>query len=239
MAPALLIDQLAVRRGRQSVLQDVSLTIRGAGLVGLVGPNGGGKSTLLAVITGLLAPTAGRITVMGLKPAKAAPQLGFVPQAARFDRAFPITLRGLVETGQLGPGLWRRQGSAAMAERALDDVGVAHLAGRPLSALSGGELQRGLIARALALSPGMLLLDEPTASVDADHSARLFDLLCDLARRIPVVVVSHDLAQIAAHADRVYCVNGRLWPAARHDSAAALAGEIFKDPADCRHRVPA
>lgn len=241
-AAPLRIDGLSLRRGGQEVLDAVSLRLDGPGLYGVIGPNGGGKSTLLNVILGLIAPTRGEVSVFGQSPTKAAHRIGFVPQAAKFDRGFPITLKGMVETALLGPGLRsgrpKPEGGARVAG-ALEATGIAALAGRRLSALSGGELQRALIARALATSPDMILLDEPTASVDQAHVGLLFELLCDLGQGRPVVVVSHDLAQIAAHCTQIFCVNRQLWPAPAGADAAALAHEIFGGPAHCRHRETA
>ena len=231
----LSIEQLVVHRGRQAVLQNVSLHLDGPGLYGLIGPNGGGKSTLLSVISGLLPASSGTVEVLGEAPRRAAPRMALVPQAAKFDRAFPVTLRGLVETALLGPGLISRPSPDARSrvDDAMVKTGISALADRPLSALSGGELQRGLIARALAVAPEFLLLDEPTASVDQDHADRLFELLCDLAQTIPVLVVSHDLAHVAAHCEQVFCVNRTLWEATRHATAADLAAEIFTRPVHC------
>lgn len=235
MTPLLVCDGLRVTRGQQSVLEDVCLRIDGPGLCGVVGPNGGGKSTLLHVLCGLLPPSRGKVQVLGQSPEKAAARLGLVPQAANFDRGFPVTLRRLVETALLGPGLFTRAkaSDAARVDAALAQADVSALASRPLSALSGGELQRGLIARALATEPAMLLLDEPTASVDQRYADRLFELLCDLSQRIPVLVVSHDLAHIAAHCSRVFCVNRRLWEAPARATAADLAAEIFTRDIHC------
>lgn len=238
----LSIERLVVHRGRQAVLQNVTFGLEGPGLYGLIGPNGGGKSTLLSVITGLLPASSGKVEVLGQPPHRAAPRLALVPQAAGFERNFPITLQGLVETALLGPGLFSRPAPDARArvDDAMAKTGISHLAGRSLSALSGGELQRGLIARALAVAPEFLLLDEPTASVDQDRADRLFELLCDLAQTIPVLVVSHDLAHVAAHCRQVFCVNRTLWEATRHATAADLAAEIFTRPVHCsRNEVAA
>lgn len=231
----LTIDHLMFSRGKQLVLDDVSLQINEPGLYGLIGPNGGGKSTLLKVICGLLQPTGGQIEVLGGAPQQMSPKLALVPQAADFDRAFPVTLRGLVETALLGPGLFAKPDSA-MTEQvdiAMEQAGIAALANRRLSALSGGELQRALIARALAVNPAFLLLDEPTASVDQKHANRLFELQCDLGQNIPVLVVSHGLAHIAAHCSRVFCVNQKLWEAQQHASAGELAEQIFTQEVHC------
>jgi len=134
------IEKLAVNRGRQAVLHDVSLRLDVPGLYGLIGPNGGGKSTLLSVISGLLPATSGKVDVLGTTPRKAGPRLGLVPQAAGCDRQFPTTLRGLVETALLGPGLFARPPSdgADRVTKALTDTGTTALASRSLSALSGG-----------------------------------------------------------------------------------------------------
>lgn len=236
----LIIDNLAVYRGRQVVLRDVSLKINGPGLYGVIGPNGGGKSTLLSVICGLLPHNKGRIEVFGTTPKKAAPRLALVPQAAGFDRSFPITLRELVETARLGPGLFKQTGQDSLdqVESALNKTGTLALAERPLSALSGGELQRSLIARALATNPEFLLLDEPTASVDSDHADRLFELLCDLGQKIPVLVISHGLGHVAAHCNRVFCVDKTLWEAKDTATTVALAAEIFSKQIQCdKHKV--
>jgi zinc transport system ATP-binding protein len=238
-APAVLIEALTLRRGGQDVLSDVSLRLDEPGLYGLIGPNGGGKSTLLNVITGLLPPTSGKVSVFGQTPVRAAPRIGFVPQAESFDRGFPITLQGMVETALVGPGLrgwWSSSRHQERVSKALEATNTTALAKRPLSALSGGELQRALIARALATEPQMLLLDEPTASVDQSHVAALFGLMCDFGQTMPVIVVSHDLAQIAAHCKQVFCLNRELWAAAENADASMLAAEIFGGPAYCSRK---
>lgn len=231
------IDHLTFSRGAQVVLDDVSLNIDKPGTYGVIGPNGGGKSTLLKLICGLLEPNSGYIQVLGGKPSQVSPNLALVPQAADFDRAFPITLRGLVETALLGPKLFSKPLAKRVAteriDAAMEQAGVAALADRRLSALSGGELQRALIARALAVNPDLLILDEPTASVDQKHANYLFELLCDLGQTKPVLVVSHDLAHVAAHCHRVFCVNQSLWEAKLHASAGELAEQIFTQQVHC------
>ena len=232
---ALEVTDLDVFRGQQRVLEHVALTLEGPGLYGLIGPNGGGKSTLLSVVTGSLPPARGHVRVFEQPPHQAASRLALVPQAASFDRSFPVSLEGLVGTALIGPGLFSRpgtEGPARVAE-ALEKTGTLALAARPLSSLSGGELQRGLVARALAVKPDLLLLDEPTASVDQNHADRLFEMLCDLAQTISVLVVSHSLAHVAAHCERVFCVNRRLWEAEHHKSTVELAAEIFSREIYC------
>ncbi|GAA6200465.1 ATP-binding cassette domain-containing protein [Aquicoccus sp. SU-CL01552] len=134
------IERLVVHRGQQAVLQNVTLRLERPGLYGLIGPNGGGKSTLLSVICGLLPASAGRVEVLEETPRRAAPRLALVPQAATFDRAFPVTLQGLVETALLGPRLFSRPmaGAGKRIADAMAKTGISDLADRPLSALSGG-----------------------------------------------------------------------------------------------------
>lgn len=234
----LTIQDLTFQRGTQIVLDQITLQINQPGLYGVVGPNGGGKSTLLKVICGLLEPSQGRIEMLGGLPKNTSPQLALVPQAAEFDRSFPINVRGLVQTALLGPKLFAKPDKAMKqgVEEAMSKAGVLELAERPLSALSGGELQRALVARALAVKPAFLLLDEPTASVDQAHGNRLFQLFCDLGKEIPVMVVSHDLANIAAHCERIFCVNRTLWEARKHATPAELAEQIFTQKIHCSKR---
>jgi zinc transport system ATP-binding protein len=234
----LSIDGLTVARGHQIVLRDVSLVLDGPGLFGLIGPNGGGKTTLLSVICALLPFSRGTIRLLGLPPRRAIGRVALVPQVSGFDRGFPITLRGMIETALVGPGLFSRPGSrgAERVESAMAQTGISALANRPLTALSGGELQRGLVARALAVEPGFLVLDEPSASVDPHHADRIFDLLCECSRRIPVLLASHDLARVAAHCDGVFGVDRQVWQIGRGASVADLAAEIFRADASCaRH----
>jgi zinc transport system ATP-binding protein len=199
--------------GGLNAIEDVSLSIVQGEFLALVGPNGGGKSTLLKVVLGLLEPRAGTVRVFGNSPADSRRRLGYVPQAARFDRDFPISVNELVAQARLdGAHLFARPTAAdrAAVAAALEEMRIGHLSRRPVAALSGGELQRALIARALAGGPDLLLLDEPTASVDARMGETIYDLLVRLNARITLVVVSHDIGFVTAHAGRVACLNRTL-----------------------------
>ncbi len=198
-------------------LEGVSLRVERGERLGILGPNGGGKSTLVRIILGALSGYTGRVAVFGVSPAKAraAGLTAYVAQRAGVERAMPMSVRQIVA---LGAG-WREAGWRGLSadtrrrvDHAMGLVGVDVLAERPVAALSGGELQRVLIARALAASPRLLLLDEPTVGIDVSGQ-RLFAELLDRIRGslgITTVVVSHDLRAIAAGSDRVACLARRL-----------------------------
>ena len=181
------------------VLEDVNLTIYDRESVCMVGPNGGGKTTLLRLLLGQLRPTQGEILIFGQPPEQARLRLGYMPQRSEYDPLFPVTVMDVVLMGRLGqPGLrgwlgWHGAGDRRAAREALEQVHMADAAQRPFIALSGGQRQRVLIARALCCQPELLLLDEPTANVDSLVEARLFDELRQLGQRMTIVLVSHDL----------------------------------------------
>jgi zinc transport system ATP-binding protein len=195
------------------VLEGISLDILDGEFLGVVGPNAGGKSTLLKLILGLQEPVSGQVRVMNKPPRESRRQIGYVPQYPAFNRDFPITVEDTVLMGRLGDtgflGGYRRQ-DREIAQRVMGETEVADLAGRQLSTLSGGQLQRVLVARALACQPRILILDEPTANIDMRVETDIFDLLKQLNRRMTIVVVSHDVGFISRYVDRVACLNRTL-----------------------------
>ncbi|WP_295883900.1 ABC transporter ATP-binding protein [uncultured Thiohalocapsa sp.] len=219
--PAIDIAGVHFAYGEVPVLEDVSLTVAAGEFLGIVGPNAGGKSTLLKLILGLLKPSAGRIRVLGEPPRRARRHIGYVPQYPGFARDFPISVEDVVLMGRfglgagLGSGLggrlgpWTRNDRAAAAA-ALDEVEALDLRRRQIGTLSGGQLQRVLLARALVGEPNLLILDEPTANIDQRLEGEIFELLAQLNRRLTIVVVSHDIAFISAYVSRVACLNRTL-----------------------------
>jgi len=194
---------------REEVLHNVTVRIDEKNLVAVVGPNGGGKSTLVRLALGLLKPLRGSVRLFGAPPERTRASIGYVPQHLHFDPAFPVTalevvLMGRVDRHRMGP--YRRADRDA-ALSALERVRLAHMAGRGFSRLSGGERQRVLIAQALVSDPRLLLLDEPTANVDAAVEQEIYELLHALNERITVVAVSHNLSVVTRHASHVACVN--------------------------------
>ncbi len=207
---AIAVHDLSFAYDGPLVLRDVNLTVQEGEFVGIVGPNGGGKTTLLKLILGLLEPTGGEVRVFGERPQKARRRCGYVPQVFHYDRQFPVTVEDVVLMGRLGcgPGLgpYSRADRRA-AEEALAQVGLADLGGRSFADLSGGERQRTLVARALTTHPDLLMLDEPTANVDAAAEGELYRLLGELNRTMTIVVVTHDLAFVSGSLKSVICVS--------------------------------
>ena len=217
--PAIELDHVSFSWGRQAgdrALDDVSLRVEQNDFLGLIGPNGGGKTTLLKVMLGLLSPQAGRVRIFGQPPRQASRRIGYVAQHTAIDPQAPATVMDVVLMGRLSRSTWASWGMRyskadhAAAEEALARVGCASFARRPIQALSGGQRQRVLIARALAGEAELLLLDEPTTGVDMFAEQGLIGLLTELNTRLPIVIVSHDIAFVSRRLTRVACLNRRM-----------------------------
>ena len=211
--PVIQVQDVSFSYGDALVLEQVCLRVEAGEFLGLVGPNAGGKSTLLKLILGLQEPQSGCVLVLGQPPRQAARRVGYVPQFPSFPRDFPISVEQVVLMGRLGVGSslgWYRKSDRAAALRALREVEAADLAKRPIGTLSGGQLQRVLLARALVGEPEILILDEPTANVDQRAETDVFDLLAELNKRLSILLVSHDIAFISSYVSRVACLNRTL-----------------------------
>lgn len=212
------------------VLEEVSFSIQERSFISIVGPNGGGKTTLLKLMLGLLNPSRGTITVFGMPPDKARTSVGYMPQYIQFDPHFPVTVLDVVLMGRLRKGM--RLGPYGKKDRAacldaLRKLEMHDARNRPFGALSGGQRQRVLMARALAAEPQLLLLDEPTSNVDMAVETELFELLHALSDVITVVVVSHDLGFVSQYVERVVCVNRRVFVHPTTAITGAMINELY------------
>jgi zinc transport system ATP-binding protein len=195
------------------VLQGVNLDVRQGDFIAVIGPNGGGKTTLLKLILGLLTPDQGSINVLGLPARRASHRIGYVPQEVYGNRDFPITAIDVVTMGLLKPGRRFVRGTRrdrADALEALETMDMTPYAGVRIDELSGGQRQRVLIARAMITKPTLLLLDEPTSSIDARGQADFFRLLKQINDEVTILIVSHDLMVISTYIKSVACVNKHL-----------------------------
>ena len=210
-------------------LEDVNLTVEPGESGCIVGPNGGGKSTLLKLLLGLIEPSRGTVRLFGLPPEEGRRRVGYMPQYHLLDQVFPITVFEVVLTGRMHSWrpFWYGRADREAARRALAEIGLSSLADRKFSALSGGQRQRVLIARALVCEPELLLLDEPTANIDPGAEERFYGLLDELRRRMTVLTVSHDLGFVNREVDVVICVNRRVVKHHAADFSAETADAIY------------
>ncbi len=214
-------------------LEGVNLIVEAHDFLGIIGPNGGGKTTLLKVMLGLIKPDRGRVTILGKSPAQSRAYLGYIPQHTVFDRDFPISVWDTVLMGRYSrAGLLRRYRPAdrAAAESALRAVGMYDLRQRPIGKLSGGQQQRAFIARALVSEPKVLLLDEPTASVDPTVQTEFYDLLAKLKHQIAIVLVSHDVGAVSVYVDKIACINHQLFYSGTKNISADTLETVYKCP---------
>ncbi len=209
-----------------SILENINMLIEKGDFAGLVGPNGGGKTTLLKLILGLYKVQSGKISILG-KPLKHQRKLiGYVPQYANFNSDFPISVQDTVLQGRLG--VTRLFGGYSLndkhiAKKVMQETEIINLANRSIQSLSGGQMQRVLVARALASEPEILLLDEPTANIDQRAEKDIFDLFKSINERMTILIISHDIGFVSDYINKVFCLNKTL---VCHDSSPVTSDTI-------------
>ena len=208
---AIVLENLSFAFHQRPVLENVNLRVKKGEFASIVGPNGGGKTTLLKLILGLIQPDTGMVRIFGRLPEQARQEIGYMPQYAHLDMNFPATVLDVVLMGRLGTKkFWFSRQDRQEAHLAIEEVDMAAYTHTGFSELSGGQKQRVLIARALCSSPSILLLDEPTANVDHETEENLFSILQKLNATMTILLVSHDLGFVSKYVKSVICVNRRV-----------------------------
>lgn len=238
MEPLIAIEHLTYGYEQRAVVEDVSLRIVPEDFILLIGPNGGGKTTLLKLILGIISPWSGTIRFRG----DAQGRLGYVPQFANFNRTFPISVLDMVLTGCLSREnyyLRRRNADREKAAAILAKLGLIERQGTNISDLSGGQLQRVLIARALVSDPLILFLDEPTTSMDASSQSGLLELIDSLRSHMAIVVVTHDPTPYAHRYDHIACLNRELHYHQRGELDSPTLEKVYGCPVEILgHGIP-
>jgi zinc transport system ATP-binding protein len=230
---AVRLENVHVSYNHHPVLEDINLKVAEHDFLGIIGPNGGGKSTLLRVLLGLVKPARGQVTVLGGPPERSRSRMGYVPQHSSFARDFPASVRDVALMGRYGrTGLIRPYGKQdrEAADRALERVGMLDNASTQIGELSGGQQQRAFIARALVSEPELLLLDEPTASVDSAMQTDFYELLEQLKKDITIILVSHDIGAVSVFVDKIACLNVQLYYHGSREITPEILEATYKCP---------
>lgn len=228
----LAVQNLCVHLGGRLVLDSVSLSVRPGDFIALIGPNGGGKTTFLRAALGLIPLTSGTVSLFGGAPQATRARVGYLPQRTDFDATFPITGREVVASGQL-VGLTGRDRGTISINQALEEVGMQAVADRAIGHYSGGQLQRLMLARALVGNPELLLLDEPTAHLDAQFNGSFYDLLARIQERMPIVMTTHDIGAVSTYVKSVGCLSRKLY----YHGTRELTHEMLEQAYGCPMEV--
>lgn len=220
--PIATINNITAGYESDPVLRNIHIDIFNRDFIGIIGPNGGGKTTLIKVLLGILKPFKGAVVFPSGKI-----RIGYLPQASQIDRSFPITVKEVVQSGLEPANKWNPVLSAVQKKKAiqlLEESGLAGLAKRPVGALSGGQLQRVLLCRALINNPDLLVLDEPNTYVDKNFEYELYQWLKELNNKMAIILVSHDIGTISSLVKTIACVNGDL----HYHPSNTISAELLK-----------
>ena len=226
--------------GKLPVLEDINFSVEQNDLLAIIGPNGGGKTTLLKIILGLIKPDSGTVEVFGGDPKEGRKSIGYLPQYTHFDLNFPINVFDLVIMGRYKGLLkkYSREDRESVAET-LKIVRMFKYRNRHISMLSTGQLQRVLIARALVREPELLLLDEPMASLDPEMQISIYELLLELNKKMAVVFVTHDIGAISVYVEKIACLNHKLFYHGPKEGSLGKLEEAYRCPVEIlAHGIP-
>jgi zinc transport system ATP-binding protein len=246
MQKLLDVQHISVAYGAKTVLRDISFTLWENDFLGMIGPNGGGKTTLLKAILGLLKPSAGQIIFYENGQSAAGLKIGYLPQINQIDKDFPISVFEVVASGLMAEKKsWRRYSGEQQQQinATLVRMGMSEKAKCPVGELSGGDLQRVLLGRAIVSHPKIMILDEPNTYVDKFFESRLYQLLEEINRDISIILVSHDTGTILPLVKNIACVNETLHYHAGNNLSEEWLGQVYHCPielighGDFPHRV--
>jgi zinc transport system ATP-binding protein len=233
---AVEIQNLSMDYENLNALKDVDLTIKDKEFVAILGPNGGGKSTLLKVILGLIKPTSGQVKVYDENPHNKRNSIGYVPQFSSFEKTFPINVIDVVLMGRLkfGMNFLRKYSKEDMeyAKNIMNMLEIYELRNRQIGQLSGGQMQKVLIARALCTEPKLLLLDEPTASLDVQSKISIYSLLKNINKDMTIIVVTHDTGFVFSYIDKIACLNQKLFYHGEPELDRDIMDSVYGCPVD-------
>ncbi|MHC1592874.1 MAG: metal ABC transporter ATP-binding protein [Methermicoccaceae archaeon] len=215
------------------ILEDVALSIRQNDFLAIIGPNGGGKTTLLKVILGLITPDKGEVKVFGKTPEEGRKLIGYLPQYTLFNPDFPVSVLDVVIMGRYN-GTFKSysEKDKQIALDALKTVGMLEFKDRQIGRLSGGQIQRVFVARAIAREPKMLLLDEPMASIDPEMQKSFYNLLSELKKKMAIVLVTHDIGVVSVYVDEIACLNRKLFYHGAQEVGLKTLEEVYHCPVE-------
>ena len=216
------LDNISFSYNKDEFLKNINFSIYENDFVGIVGPNGGGKTTLLKLILGLLEPKKGKIYVFGKSPKNARYKIGYLSQFKNIDFDFPVTAEEIVLLSRIGNKVFKRYNreDKEIVEKVLAKLGISKLRDKKLNELSGGEKQRVFVARALVNHPKILLLDEPMSNLDMHIQEEFYNILKELNKKIAIVIVDHDFEMVSKFAKEIVCVNKCITHSTRYHKTA-------------------
>lgn len=226
--------------GQNLVLEDINFSVAENEFVVLMGPNGGGKSTMLKIILGLIKPDKGKIIVFDKEPPSNKQKIGYLAQYSHFDISFPISVFDLVVMGRYSyVGRYYNKEDRKAAMEALQKLNMGSFYKRHISQLSGGQLQRALIARAIVKKPRILLLDEPMSSVDPEAQKSIYDILSRLNRDMAIILITHDTSVVSSKIGSIACLNRNLYYHGPSEGSLGKLAMAYKCPVEVlSHGIP-
>ncbi|MBI5680875.1 MAG: ABC transporter ATP-binding protein [Methanobacterium sp.] len=239
-AEALNLNGVYVNLNNIPILEDINLSVNENDFIAIIGPNGGGKTTLLKAVLGLTKLYKGNIKVFGKNPSDGRKFIGYLPQHPFFDHSFPINVYDVALMGRYR-GLFKNYENRdkKAVDNALNAVEMFEFKDRQISELSGGQLQRVFIARAIAREPKLLLLDEPTASVDPEMQRSFYDLLSSLKDKMTIILITHDVGVVSSYVDKIACLNMKLFYHGHPEDSASGIEAAYHCPIELiGHGVP-